>query len=874
MDVLSSYKKIQQKYNLMEGVQELFLYETYLGVCKEYFSKLSHPKAAIFGAGENTKEIISSAIWGQIKNYVKVIIDNHSHIEALQNIPVIREQEIAEHDIDVVLISSWNYREDMARSVSKNFPQIEIFDPYNRVLEELPEISNAFFTYKSHQKYQWFAKRRKALESTSASGIRQQLLKELVHGYYAINDWVDLEETLLLYCSEDYEDKQKYLSLKRDVETFLCDIKGEIEERNQRDYLIFLVDSLSKYVIDKMPRLSEWGKKGISFEKYINEYPSTREVVTSLLTGWHCFEDKTYLSKKIQFGDSDLLKNIDRDGMEIKLISSTHSAENYSEINCYAQGIHEDMLLTEVLFRGIGELLKSARRQIIIMHTFDTVHPHHYNPIASELDTNVPWETHKKRFKQSVLFTDNILHFYLNLLDGSEGLTKIILGDHGINLEAEYAYGVAHVPITGDIGLWDLETISPAFIILNKNLRPQTINKFVLSCSFHKILGALMENQEINEVLEDKKFLELEFVPGYAMGWLEDCVVKSHNYYLGMGMKGIISPRFIFASFEDGTERLFKICGKELMECNDQLAVFIDEVGEENWSACKFPNDLLKEQFFERHNMYYSADFKDSWRILGEQCIIRNIDLEITEKCSLKCKDCFNCMQYYKRPQDIPLDIIKKSLDILTNYVDFIKEIRILGGEPFMNKNLKEITAYVCAKNNVERVVIYTNATILPQKDQLEIFQHEKVSFYISDYGIEERQKLDQLEKLLTEYRVPYKVHKLDFWYKPGKIFDNHRSAEELKSAYRFCWGRDCITLLDGKLFQCEFAANANRLRAIPDFKADYVDLFELDNLRNRLVQFLYRTTAMDSCKWCNLTVEKVKPGVQILKSLDYTEIV
>ena len=250
--------------------------------------------------------------------------------------------------------------------------------------------------------------------------------------------------------------------------------------------------------------------------------------------------------------------------------------------------------------------------------------------------------------------------------------------------------------------------------------------------------------------------------------------------------------------------------------------------------------------------------------------IINNIDLEITERCSLKCRDCFNCMQYYKNPQDISIDKIKESLDILTENVDKINEVRILGGEPFMNKDLKEITAYVCDKKNIEKVIIYTNATILPTTEELEVFQHPKISFYITDYNLGERQKLKQFESLLTEYCIPYCTYRLDYWYRPGDLFDNQKKREELEYKYKSCWGRDCITLLEGKLFQCEIAANANRLGAIPDYKQDYVDLFGTENLQGRLRDFLYKKTYMESCRWCNLTMEKVKPGIQILHSIEY----
>lgn len=870
MDIRRAYQELQQKYDLSDGVQELFLYEAYLKVCKEYFAAGRYNRAAVYGAGRNTREIMDSVIWEELKSYVKVIVDNRSQERELQGIPIIREQDLRDYGIEVIFISTWEFRVELSQNITRNFPEIIVFEPYKIAMEKLPQINTAFYTYKGNSKYQWFAERRKELETTD-NVCRQKLLKELIHGYFAIYDWVDLIDTLLLYIHGQYDDIKKYLCFKKDLEGFLGTVQRKIEKRTQGDCLIFLVDALSKYVVDDMPFLSNWKKKGVSFERYINEYPATREVLTALLTGWHPFEDKTYLAKKIKKNDSELLKNIEKEQIEIKFISAAHSAENYSEINGYIDEIKENQLLTEIIFGGIEELLKCKKRQLIIMHAFDTVHPLHWNPISAEIGwKDTPWEAHRERFQQSIEFTDTILDFYLRMLDSNTEISKIVMGDHGINIETEYAHDIADISIRGNIGLWDMQTLSPALMIWKKGWEAESIDQLVSTNSFHRILYAVVQSQDIHAILEARKFLELEFVPGYDESWLKRAI-KSCNYYLGMGMKGIISQNYIFASFENGTERLFEIQGNEITECNDKIQIFISEVGKDNYDSCKFPRDLLKDRFFDKHNQYYGRRLYDSFcQDNNAVCVIRNLDLVITERCSLKCRDCFNCMQYYKKPQDIPLDKIKRELDILTQNVDEIMEMRILGGEPFMNKDLKEITAYVCNKEKVKSVVVYTNATILPDKEELEIFQHKKVSFYLTDYGLDKRQKLKQFEELLTEYGILYHTYRLGYWYKPGEIYDNHKTREELEQTYQFCWGRDCITLLEGKLWQCKFAANANRLGAIPDYKQDYVDLFETDNLRQRLIDFLYTKTSMESCRWCNLTTEKVKPGVQIPHNLVY----
>ena len=861
MDIREAYHQIQKKFNLEEGVQELYLYETYLNICRQYFTSNQYQKIAIYGAGRNTTEIMESVIWKEIKNSVKVIIDNNFKEKTIQEIPVIKEQELSQYDIEVVWISSWEYREEMVQSIKKSFQEIEIFEPYKKVTERLPEAKTAFFTYKKYNKYQWFANKRKALTLAVEKKDIQQLLKDFIHGYFAIYDWVNLKETLITYNNYNFDDNKKYLLLEEEINNFLGEFQRKIQKRTQGDCVIFLIDALSKYVAENMSGLSQWKEKGIWFEHYINEYPATREALTSLLTGWHPIDDRTYLNKKIEPNSSSLLKMIQKMEMEIKLISATNSAENYSKINCYDREEKEDILLTEVIFRGMEELLKSEKQQLIIIHSYDTIHPFHWNPVSTNLTwENTLWEDHKERFNQSVAYTDKVIDFTLKLFEDNHQITKIVMGDHGINLESEYASNILQVPTKNNIGLWDLEILSPAFLILNDNYNHQVINKLVSTNYFYKILQIVLKKDDINSSLEDRKFLELQFIPGYDSNWIKR-MVESRNRSYVLGLKGIVSLQYLYVNFEDGTDRLFEISGKNLIECIEKKELFIKEIGEENYNSCRFPAQILSENFFDEHN-----------RLLKHEHVIKNIDLEITEKCSLKCQDCMNCMQYYKRPKDIPLKNIKESLDILTENVDEIVEVRILGGEPFMNKDLGSITQYVCEKKNIKNVIIYTNATILPTDEELKVFQHNKVSFYITDYGIRERQKLNEFEEILKKYKVPYHIYKLGYWYKIGKIQNNHKSKVELENMYKFCRGRSCITLLDGKLFQCEFVANANRLKAIPDYKEDYVDLFEKDNLKIHLTDFLYKKNYMESCQWCNLTTDKVKPAIQISHSLDYEE--
>ena len=114
---------------------------------------------------------------------------------------------------------------------------------------------------------------------------------------------------------------------------------------------------------------------------------------------------------------------------------------------------------------------------------------------------------------------------------------------------------------------------------------------------------------------------------------------------------------------------------------------------------------------------------------------VKHLDLVLTEKCSLKCKDCSNLMQYYAKPIDEDYDNLIKGLDKFMNSVDFVNEIRFIGGEPLLYKKIGDVMKKVLTYKNFKKIYVYTNGTIVFKNNKMEIFQDERVLFRISNYG-------------------------------------------------------------------------------------------------------------------------------------------
>ena len=156
---------------------------------------------------------------------------------------------------------------------------------------------------------------------------------------------------------------------------------------------------------------------------------------------------------------------------------------------------------------------------------------------------------------------------------------------------------------------------------------------------------------------------------------------------------------------------------KNLYKSTDLLAsTDMEKVYKPDWALQLGIGDLPYISVNRVVNYYNKMSLKEDY-IKDDKLNLKTIDIQITEKCSLKCKDCSNLMQYYAKPVDEDFEILTSALDKLMNSVDYIYEIRIIGGEPLMYKNISSVMEKLISYQQCENIVIYTNGTIVPKSE-------------------------------------------------------------------------------------------------------------------------------------------------------------
>jgi len=247
--------------------------------------------------------------------------------------------------------------------------------------------------------------------------------------------------------------------------------------------------------------------------------------------------------------------------------------------------------------------------------------------------------------------------------------------------------------------------------------------------------------------------------------------------------------------------------------------------------------NLEKDGLIEREDFCGIEQFVVEWYKTNKNMLnIIQVNTAVTTWCSLNCKKCNMFMPHYENDKrhHYTFGEMKEDIDLLLQFVDYIFLYSFLGGEPFLNKELKDIITYVGEKyaDRIGKLGLTTNGTIIPDKETLQILKKYNVMISISDYTatVVYGKKLDSFIKTLDEWNITYTRNEMTEW----KDFGFPEAP--------FRWGTDgvckhmenCAPLFHGindkKLFYCHVIWSADKAGIYTVPKQDYINLVELDS--------------------------------------------
>ena len=243
--------------------------------------------------------------------------------------------------------------------------------------------------------------------------------------------------------------------------------------------------------------------------------------------------------------------------------------------------------------------------------------------------------------------------------------------------------------------------------------------------------------------------------------------------------------------------------------------------------------------------------------------------LEITMRCTLKCKLCAAYAPYYDVPPHYSAEYCAQILEKYFQIVDYVGDFSLSGGEALMHKEIdKIIDSTFKYQNQFSRFLILTNGTLLFKKSTIELLkkysQKKNVQINISDYG-KVSCKVKELVQQLTDAGIKYRVinyHGDDVWCGGWIDYGDHTqkifTLEERDEAGANCvFGSLHSSLIHGgEIHRCGRAQYRMEKGIIPRNKAEYVDLFDdtltIEEKKEILRYVILEAKSTESCAHCN----------------------
>jgi len=247
--------------------------------------------------------------------------------------------------------------------------------------------------------------------------------------------------------------------------------------------------------------------------------------------------------------------------------------------------------------------------------------------------------------------------------------------------------------------------------------------------------------------------------------------------------------------------------------------------------------------------------------------------ISLTERCTLKCKKCCHgCYNVPKNAKDLTLEEVKESADYFFKNIDYVETFYLLGGEPFLYMDLKNVIIYIGEnyRKQINHCFITTNGTIIPKLDILELLKQYNIGIQISNYSNTIsylKPKYEKIIQLLVENKVDYLYNHNFMWEDYGfdyvdrgyfkSTIDPEIRKENLKKIFTKC-KTPCREVRKNKLYYCVMARSSAENLGFNIGQDDYLDLSKLDKTyksKKMLTDFemgIIPKGYLDMCNYCN----------------------
>ena len=266
---------------------------------------------AIWAYGIHTRMLMADYIF-EMKP-VKYIIDEF-RTEDAGGYVMIRSREIPDTKIDGIIISSFKYREEIARTIETKFPQIKYLDIYENLHQNGIDLDCEYYTQEHpYSHYARINRLKRTLaepqDANARGGLYRELLKELIQ----IKDFRSA-----IACAEEHGEDPQLLKVLRRVYELELSAAAAVSEKN---VLLLCIDGLRRRDLftEQMKKIHSCIDRNMFL--YTNAYSVSTSTYESLIPAYSENDDlrtKYYEQSSIREADCRFVQEAVRQGRRIR----------------------------------------------------------------------------------------------------------------------------------------------------------------------------------------------------------------------------------------------------------------------------------------------------------------------------------------------------------------------------------------------------------------------------------------------------------------------------------------------------------------------------------------------------------------------------
>lgn len=237
-----------------------------------------------------------------------------------------------------------------------------------------------------------------------------------------------------------------------------------------------------------------------------------------------------------------------------------------------------------------------------------------------------------------------------------------------------------------------------------------------------------------------------------------------------------------------------------------------------------------------------------NYRVENGKVYTDKLEINIANHCNLSCRGCAHAAPTVKK-DFLDVAIIRRDLERLSKFFR-CRYLRILGGEPLLNPNLKDIILVGKESGICDKIQVVTNGVLLPKlsEDVIDLIDDMDISYYDCKQTQKVKETASQISQKHKNTRVrvtPVEYFRESLALKPT---DNESLTQLIYDTCQLAHAWRCITLDKGYLFRCP------QQMGYAKYTKDYSEALSLNNIEsvNDILNFLELITPpLYACRSC-----------------------